>query len=100
MQYFQVEYFLGIVRNKTMTAAAKALNISQSSLSAALKNLEQELGTPLFDRVGRNIVLNESGRYFLQQAESIEGLFNETIEGIKSIIQNAQTLLTAPYSLR
>lgn len=83
MQYFQVEYFLGIVRNKTMTAAAKALNISQSSLSAALKNLEQELGTPLFDRVGRNIVLNESGRYFLQQAESIEGLFNETIEGIK-----------------
>lgn len=83
MQYFQVEYFLGIVRNKTMTAAAKALNISQSSLSAALKNLEQELGTPLFDRVGRNIVLNESGRYFLQQAESIEGLFNETIEGMK-----------------
>ena len=83
MQYFQVEYFLGIVRNKTMTAAAKALNISQSTLSAAIKNLEQELGTSLFDRVGRNIVLNESGRYFLQQAESIEGLFNETIEGMK-----------------
>ncbi len=84
MQYFQIEYFLGIVRNGTMNAAAKALNISQSSLSSALKNLEKELGTPLFDRVGRKLVLNESGKYFLQQAESIEGLFRETIDTIKS----------------
>ena len=83
MQYFQIEYFLGIVRNGTMNAAAKALNISQSTLSSALKNLENELGTPLFDRIGRNIVLNENGHYFLRQAESIEGLFNETISEIR-----------------
>lgn len=83
MQYFQIEYFLGIVRNGTMNAAAKALNISQSSLSSALKNLEKELGTPLFDRVGRKLVLNESGKYFLQQAEKIEGLFRETIDTLQ-----------------
>lgn len=88
MQYFQIEYFLGIVRNKTMTAAAKELNISQSSLSAALKNLELELGTPLFDRVGRNLVLNESGKYFEGQAEHIESLFNETTEAFKTHASN------------
>lgn len=92
MQYFQIEYFLGIVRHKTMTAAAEALNISQSSLSIAIKNLEKELGSPLFDRVGRNLVLNYDGRYFLHQAESIESIFNETINTIKQR-NNQRTLL-------
>lgn len=99
MQYFQIEYFLGIVRNGTMNAAAKALNISQSSLSSALKNLEKELGTPLFDRVGRKLVLNESGKYFLQQAESIEGLFRETIDPSRVKTMNAQTPSTVPCIL-
>lgn len=84
MQYFQIEYFLGIVRNGTMNAAAQALNVSQSTLSAALKNLEKELGSPLFDRIGKKLVLNDDGSYFLQQAENIEGLFNETIDTFKS----------------
>ena len=48
----QLQYFKAIAAHENISCAAQELFISQSSLSMSLKKLEDELGRPLFDRVG------------------------------------------------
>jgi LysR family transcriptional activator of nhaA len=63
--------FRAVAREGTLTAAAKALNISQSAVSTQIKALEADLGHDLFERRGRNLVLTEAGRIALDYAEQI-----------------------------
>jgi LysR family transcriptional activator of nhaA len=63
--------FRATAREGTLTAAAKALNISQSAVSTQIKALETDLGHDLFERRGRNLVLTEAGRIALDYAEQI-----------------------------
>ena len=64
MELLQLKYFQTVAYMEHISKAAKKLNISQPSLSLMIKRLEDEMGTPLFDRIGRNIQLNDSGKYF------------------------------------
>lgn len=61
--------FIAIARAGHITRAAESLGVGQPALSAMLKKLEAELGTPLFDRTGRGVELTEPGRLFLDHAE-------------------------------
>ena len=61
MDLLQMQYFLKIAETGNMTRAAEELYISQSSLSRTIARLEKDLGVKLFDRVGRQIQLNEFG---------------------------------------
>lgn len=70
MELYQLEYFREIVASGSLHAAAQKLHVAQPSLSRCVKSLEEELGTSLFDRVGRNIVLNKSGEIALRRAEA------------------------------
>lgn len=65
MELQQMRYFVEIARCENLTKAAQKLHVSQPSLSRSLHSLEDELGCMLFDRVGRNIVLNDVGRVAL-----------------------------------
>jgi len=67
----QLEVFLAVAHTTTTAAAGKAVSLSQSAASAALNELERALGTRLFDRVGKRLVLNDSGRALLPQARSV-----------------------------
>lgn len=67
----QLQVFLAIARMGTTAAAAEEVSRSQSATSAALNELERSLGTRLFDRVGKRLVLNDSGRALLPQARSV-----------------------------
>ena len=79
-----IEAFLTICRSKSISHAAEALFVSQSSLSVRLKALETELGTVLFMRRKgqREIVLTESGREFYEIALEYEKVMNK-IEKIR-----------------
>lgn len=68
MTITQLEYFKVLAENEHLLTSAKILHISGSALSSSLKSLEDELGAPLFDRVGRNIRLNSNGEIFLKYA--------------------------------
>ncbi len=61
MELYQMRYFKAVADCGSMTKAAERLHVSQPALSKAIKALEEEMGTLLFDRVGRSIVLNEDG---------------------------------------
>ncbi|KWX78561.1 LysR family transcriptional regulator [Paenibacillus riograndensis] len=69
MELLQLQYFLVVARLEHVTEAARSLHVTQSSLSKTIGRLEEDLGVPLFDRVGRKLRLNEYGNKFLRRAE-------------------------------
>ncbi|MGO4544616.1 LysR family transcriptional regulator [Paenibacillus sp. 2TAB23] len=69
MELLQLKYFLAVARLEHVTEAARSLHVTQSSLSKTIQRLEEDLGVPLFDRIGRNLRLNAFGSRFLRRAE-------------------------------
>lgn len=89
MELRQLTYFLAIMEHSNMSKASQELHVSQPALSASLKDLERELGVPLFDRAGRRLSLNDNGRYFAERARSA-----------LAILTDAQTALGGGVSER
>lgn len=80
----QLEVFAEVLKSGSTTQASQMLALSQSAVSAALSDLEGQLGVQLFDRVGKRLVVNEHGRLLyprvvglLEQATEVEQLFKE-----------------------
>lgn len=71
MEINQIKQFRVIARTESISKAAELLFVAQPSLSQTLKRLETELGTPLFERRGRRIVLNGAGKIFLKYCDEI-----------------------------
>jgi len=63
-----LRYFIRAAELLNFTKAAESLYVSQPTLSVQIHQLEEELGSPLFARVGRNVQLTESGKVFLARA--------------------------------
>jgi DNA-binding transcriptional LysR family regulator len=69
----QLRIFVGVAERQHMTAAARALHVTQSAASAAIAALEARHGVKLFHRVGRGIALTEAGQMLLKEARSVLG---------------------------
>jgi DNA-binding transcriptional LysR family regulator len=67
----QLRIFVAVAEREHVTAAARALNLTQSAVSNALAALEERHAVSLFDRVGRGVALNETGRLFLPEARNV-----------------------------
>ncbi len=67
----RLQHFVAVVDHGGFTAAAKATFVSQPALSLAVKELETDLGTPLFDRIGRRIQLTAAGTALLGPARQV-----------------------------
>jgi len=65
----QLKYFRELAKTKHVTQTAEKLYISQTTLSSTINKLENQLGVKLFDRIGRSIHLNESGKKYLKYVE-------------------------------
>ena len=86
MNMKQALYFKTIAQDGTITAAAKQLYISQPSLSQTLRQIEDEVGTPLFDRSTSPFHLTYAGERYLKAVEAmldIETRLKEEIESIR-----------------
>jgi DNA-binding transcriptional LysR family regulator len=68
MELRKVQYALAVVDHGGFTAAARAMHVAQPSLSQAVRQLERELGAPLFRRSGRSVELTDAGAAFLGPA--------------------------------
>lgn len=66
-----LHYFWAVARDGNLTRAAERLHVSQSALSAQIRQLEGQLGQPLFARIGRGLKLTEAGQLALGYADSI-----------------------------
>lgn len=79
----QLKYFIEIHKTGSMQKAADKLSISQSTLSAAIKNLEQEFSVQLFERTPRGLKLNEAGMALLLHAQNMLKIENEMINDMR-----------------
>jgi len=71
MEIHQLTYFVAVAETGSFSRAAERCNVAQPSLSQQIQKLEQELGSPLFDRLHRRVVLTDAGRSLLPRAASI-----------------------------
>lgn len=71
LNFHHLRYFMEVARQGNLTRAAQTLAVSQSALSTQIQTLEARLGHPLFERVGRRLVLTEAGRIALDHAQAI-----------------------------
>lgn len=71
MDIYQLEQFKVVAQLQHMTKAAEVLNMAQPALSRTIHGIEREMGTRLFDHVGKRIILNEKGEILLRHAEEI-----------------------------
>ena len=80
-----MQYYLAVVREGTISAAAKALHVAQPSLSRQMKELEEELGVTLFIRGNRKIALTEEGMVLRKRAEEMVRLLQVTEDEIAQV---------------
>ena len=80
-----MQYYLAVVREGTISAAAEALHVAQPSLSRQMKDLEEELGAALFVRGNRKITLTEEGMVLRKRAEEMVRLMQRTEEEISQV---------------
>lgn len=101
MELLQLKYFQAVAKHENITKAAKELHISQPSLSITIKRLEDELGVPLFKRIGKNIELNQFGKVYLKHVDSILiNLDNAKAEVLELYgIRNTQISLSSTATL-
>lgn len=80
----QLQYFLALAKTKQISKAALRCNVSQSSVTIALKNLETTLGTPLYTRHAKGVHLTEAGERLLHHARDV-------LNGVQRAIDDLQT---------
>ena len=91
MEFLQLRYFYESAKSKSFALTAKKHMVPTSSVSAAIKRLENELGIKLFDRSPNSISLNEKGFVFY---ETVEEIFNKLDETVSAITENTNSNLT------
>ena len=102
----QLEIFTAVAQSGSTVAAADLVGMSQSATSAALQQLELGLDVALFERVGRHLVLNDTGRALLpqalqvlEQARSIEQAFSARGQGLPVRLRVAASTTIGTYVL-
>lgn len=78
-----LRYFWAVAHEGNLTRAAARLHVTQSAVSIQIKTLEEDLGSPLFERRGKQLVLTESGRIALDHADAIFGLADELVSTLR-----------------
>ena len=67
----QLHYFITVAEEQNVGRASRRLRIAQPAVSRQIKNLESELGCPLFSRTPRGMALSSAGEVFLPRARAI-----------------------------
>jgi LysR family transcriptional activator of nhaA len=83
LNYHHLFYFWRVVRLGSITAACKELRLAPPTISAQLKNLEEQLGEQLLRRKGRTLVPTDVGQMVYGYAEQIFGLGQELMDAVK-----------------
>lgn len=85
MELRHLRYFVAVAEALSFTAAARQLHMSQPPLSQQIRDLETELGTPLFLRTSRRVELTAAGVGFLEHARAVLAHTEQAIEDVRAI---------------
>ena len=83
MELYQLRQLIAFAECGNLSKSAETVHTSQSALSRAMKNLEDELGVPLFSRTKNTIVLTETGTLAVRHAQIIVSAHNDMIRTVR-----------------
>lgn len=93
INYHHLLYFKLIAEEDSVSKAAEKLRLSQSTLSAQLKQFEDTLGVKLFDRQHKKLILTDQGKVTLDYAKNIFAMGNELFEVLNDKMTPSRTTL-------
>lgn len=93
LNYNHLRYFWAVAHEGGLTRAAKRLNLSQSALSVQIQKLEHQVGHPLFERVGKKLLLTEAGRIALDYADTVFKAGDELVSTLRGRPSKTQHVL-------
>lgn len=94
MELRQLEYFVAVAEERNFTRAAERVHISQSGVSAQIRQLERELGAELFDRSGRTATLTVAGKAALGHARTALAAARAVAEAVGEVTDLIRGRLT------
>ena len=94
MEHREMEYVIVIAQERNLSKAAERLFISQPALSRFLVKLENDLGTPLFERKNRQYFPTMAGELYLDTAREILRLQQQFNAELKSLIQTSRGVIS------
>ncbi|MFJ9706847.1 LysR family transcriptional regulator [Streptomyces sp. NPDC101234] len=95
MDLRQLEYFVAVAEERNFTRAAERVHISQSGVSAQIRQLERELGAELFDRSARTVTLTVAGKAALEHARATiaaAGAVGRAVDGVTGLVRGRLTV--------
>ncbi len=99
MRTDQLLYFLDLAQSGSINKTADHFYISHQAISSAIKRLEQELNTLLFDRTKSGVSLTEQGAYFLPLASQIIEVYTNTLDHFSSTPPSRVNNMKAPFTI-
>ena len=84
MELRQLATFIRVAQFKSFSRAAESLGYSQSAVTVQIRQLEEELDTRLFDRMGKRIALTDTGERFLSHACDVMNQVNQARMSVTS----------------
>ena len=88
MTIAKLQQFQAVCQFQSVTKAAEYIHISQPSVSATIRELEEEFNINLFRREGKKLVLTAEGSFLLEQADSLLGKFDELSQKMHDLGKN------------
>lgn len=95
LNYSHLQYFWAVAREGSIARASESLHLTPQTISGQLKLLDEAVGTPLFNRVGRRLVLSDMGRVVFEYADEIFTVGAE----LASVVRGSGDHLTGPMTL-
>lgn len=82
--------FYAVAQDGSFTRAAESLHLTQSTLTATIKQLEEQVGLTLFDRTTRSVLLSSEGKRFLPVAERLLSDFDTALADLRAVSEQQQ----------
>lgn len=95
LNYNHLQYFWAVAREGSIVKAAEILHLTPQTISGQLKLLDEAVGEPLFDRVGRRLVLSDKGRVVFEYADEIFSIGAELV----SVVQGHRPGTPAQFTI-
>jgi len=97
MELRHVRYFVAVAEHQHFGRAAEALHTAQPSLSQQVRQLEREIGVPLFERTTRKLRLTPAGELFLAESRQLLAHVTASVERARAVAKGERGLLSVTF---
>lgn len=98
MELRHLRYFAAVAETRHFGRAAERLHIAQPALSQSIRQLENQLGAPLFTRTTRQVSLTPAGEFLYEEAQRVLGAVEDSVRGVRRIADGRLGLVRIAFT--